>query len=67
MLFREKTAVYCEDHTKHTNTLCGLNAEYVKAAGTYTNHQALRSYTLPQVNTWLYEIYRIRNREELPI
>jgi hypothetical protein len=40
ILFRETVAVYCENHTEHTNTLCGNNAEfwYVKAGGTYTNH-----------------------------
>jgi hypothetical protein len=27
MLFKETNAVYCENHTKHTNTLCGQNAE----------------------------------------
>jgi hypothetical protein len=27
MLFRETVAVYCEDHTEHTNALCGQNAE----------------------------------------
>jgi hypothetical protein len=25
MLFREIIAVYCENHTEHTNTLCGQN------------------------------------------
>jgi hypothetical protein len=24
MLFRETVAVYCENHTEHTNTLCGV-------------------------------------------
>jgi hypothetical protein len=40
MLFRETVAVYCENHTEHTDTLCGQNAEfwYVKAGGKYTNH-----------------------------
>jgi hypothetical protein len=40
MLFEETVAVYCEKHMKHTDTLCGQNAEfwYVKAGGTYTNH-----------------------------
>jgi hypothetical protein len=40
MLFGETVAVYCENHTEHTNTLCGQNAEfqYVKASGTYTNY-----------------------------
>jgi hypothetical protein len=28
MLFRETVAVYCENHTEHTNTLCGQNAEF---------------------------------------
>jgi hypothetical protein len=27
ILFRETVAVYCENHTKHINTLCGQNAE----------------------------------------
>jgi hypothetical protein len=37
MLFRETVAVYCENHTEHTDTLCGQNAEflYVKAGGIY--------------------------------
>jgi hypothetical protein len=28
MLFGETVAVYCENHTEHTNTLCGQNAEF---------------------------------------
>ena len=27
MLYREITAVCCESHTKHINTLCGRNVE----------------------------------------
>jgi hypothetical protein len=44
MLFRETTAVYCENHTEHTNKLRGQNAEfqYVKAGGIYSNHSALK-------------------------
>jgi hypothetical protein len=26
LLFREAVAVYCENHTEHTDTLCGQNA-----------------------------------------
>jgi hypothetical protein len=26
MLFRETVTVYCENHTKHSDTLCGQNA-----------------------------------------
>jgi hypothetical protein len=28
MLFSEIIAVYCENHTEHTDTLCGQNAEF---------------------------------------
>jgi hypothetical protein len=28
MLFRETVAVYCENRTEHTNTLCGQNMEF---------------------------------------
>jgi hypothetical protein len=37
MLFREIIAVYCENHTEHTTTLCGQNAEfiYAKAGGAF--------------------------------
>jgi hypothetical protein len=40
MLFRETVAVYCENRTEHTNTLCGQNAAfwYVEASGAYSNH-----------------------------
>jgi hypothetical protein len=40
MLIRETVAVYCENHTEHTDTLCGQNAEFwhVKEGGTYSNH-----------------------------
>jgi hypothetical protein len=41
MLFAETVAVYCENHTEHTDTLRGQNAEYVEAGGTYNNHRAL--------------------------
>jgi hypothetical protein len=30
MLFRETVAVYCENHTEHTDTLCGQNAVYIR-------------------------------------
>jgi hypothetical protein len=29
MLFRETVAVYCENHTEHTDTLCGQNAGFL--------------------------------------
>jgi hypothetical protein len=45
MPFRETVAVYCENHTEHTKTLCGQNAKFlcIKADDTYTrsNYRAL--------------------------
>jgi hypothetical protein len=43
MLFGETVAVYCENHTDHTDTLCGQNAEFwcVNAGGTYSDHWGL--------------------------
>jgi hypothetical protein len=40
MLFRETVAVYCENRTEHTDTLCGQNAGVwcVKADATDSNH-----------------------------
>jgi hypothetical protein len=44
MLFGETVLVYCENHTEHTDTLCGQNAEFwcVKAGGMCTNRWALK-------------------------
>jgi hypothetical protein len=44
MLLREQVAVYCENHTYHTNALCEQTAELysVKAYGTYSNHLAFK-------------------------
>jgi hypothetical protein len=38
MLYREIIEVCSQIHTKHINTLCGLNVEFVhfKADGTYS-------------------------------
>jgi hypothetical protein len=38
MLFGETAAVYCENHTEHTNTLCGHNAQcfYTELSGAYS-------------------------------
>jgi cysteine sulfinate desulfinase/cysteine desulfurase-like protein len=46
MLFGETVAVYCENHTEHTDTLCGQNAEfwYVNAGGTNSDNWAVKGY-----------------------
>ena len=43
MLYREIIAVCAEINTKHINTLCGQNTEFVNvtAGGTYSDYWAL--------------------------
>ena len=44
MLYREIIAVYSEIHTKHINTLCGQNVEFVnfKLFGVKNKHWSLK-------------------------
>jgi len=44
--YREIIAVCSQIHTKHIDTLCGQNVEFVnvKPGGTYSNHWALEGY-----------------------
>jgi hypothetical protein len=44
MLFRERVAVYCENHMQHTNTFCGQNADILNIISehTYKRHWALK-------------------------
>ena len=46
MLYREIITVFSQIHTKHINTLCGLNVEYfsLKPGGAYSNYWALGGY-----------------------
>ena len=43
MLYKEIIAVCSQIHTKHINTLCGQNADFVKVkpGGTSSNNRAL--------------------------
>ena len=57
MLYREIIAVCSQIHTKHINTLCEQNVEFmnVKSGGTCSNHWALEAYwiaplTFPEVS-----------------
>ena len=45
MLYREIIAVCSEIHTKHINTLCGQNGEFLnfKPGGTYSDHWAVKT------------------------
>jgi hypothetical protein len=49
MLYSEIIAVCSEINTKHINTLCGQNVEFVnvKRGGTYSNHWALEVHNSP--------------------
>ena len=44
MLYREIIAVYSQIHTKHINTLCGQNVEFVdfKPGGLYSSQCVLK-------------------------
>lgn len=44
VLFREVIAVYCGNRTKHLNTVCPQNADFLDASagGTCTYHRALK-------------------------
>jgi hypothetical protein len=46
MLYSEIIAVCSQIHTKHINTLCGQNVEFlcVKPGGTYSNHWDLKGW-----------------------
>jgi hypothetical protein len=48
MLYREIIAVCSEIRTKHINTVCGQNVEFmnVKPDGTYSNHWDLKGYSV---------------------
>jgi hypothetical protein len=46
MLFEKTLGLCCENHTKHTDTLFGQNAEfvYVDTCGIHSNHWDLQGY-----------------------
>jgi hypothetical protein len=51
MLYREIIAVCSEIHTKHINTVCGQNVEFVnvRRGGTYSNHWALLDFGIQRI------------------
>jgi len=56
VLYREIIAVCSEIHTKHINTLCGQNVEFlnVKHGGAYSDHWAwkVNCETVKLLSTW---------------
>ena len=53
MLYREIIAVCSEIHSKHINTLCGQNIEFlnVKPGDTYSDHWALKGFIYKELYT----------------
>jgi hypothetical protein len=58
MLYREIIAVCSEIHTKHINTLCGQNAEFVnvKPGSTYSNRWALKGLITATDNIGIWTV-----------
>ena len=56
MLYREIMAVCPEIHTKHINTLCRQNVEFlnVKPGGTYSDHWAVNGSNAMYVKRNIY-------------
>jgi hypothetical protein len=48
MLYRKLISVCSEIHTKHINTLCGQNAEFVnvKPGGIHSDYCALKEWSM---------------------
>jgi hypothetical protein len=52
MLFRETVAVYCENRTEHTNTLCAQNIKVLNVKPDYIfNHCAVEG-KFPALRMW---------------
>jgi hypothetical protein len=65
MPFRETVAVYCENHTEHTDTPCGLNAIYIHTYkfSSYLTGNTLRLRHKAQYLTW--NTLRLRHKAQL--
>jgi hypothetical protein len=65
MLYREIIAVCSEIHTKHTNTLCGQNVEFVnfKPGSTYSNHWALEGIVIQSVPRSKHSVWVIKTSQ----
>jgi hypothetical protein len=64
MLYSEIIAVCSEIHTKHINTLCGQNLEFlsVKPGGTYSDHWTEQYRTKQKIrrcNFWTQNVLEL--------
>jgi hypothetical protein len=59
MLYRKIIAVCSQIHTKHINTLCGQNVEFmsVKPHDTHSNQRALETRTLTTLAAHSHSLY----------
>jgi hypothetical protein len=59
MLYREIIAVCSEIHTKHINTLCGQNVEFleVKPGGIWSPYRAVNTLPLAYKNQSVNAVY----------
>jgi hypothetical protein len=62
MLYSEIIAVCSEIHTKHINTLCGQNVEFVnvKSGGTHSNRWALEGSYLAGTVYYLRKAFSVK-------
>jgi hypothetical protein len=50
MLFGESVAVYCENHTEHTDTLCGQNVEFYCVKDSFSTSQETHHVSTTKTN-----------------
>jgi hypothetical protein len=64
MLYREIIAVCSEIHTKHINTLCGQNVEFVnvRSGSTYSKHCALKGLIIT-VRLYTANMYNFKDTD----
>jgi hypothetical protein len=58
MLFRERVAVYCENHADHTDKLRGQNVgfQYVEAGGTHSIALWVKYRPKYKIHVTLYKV-----------
>jgi hypothetical protein len=57
MLFRETVAVYCENRTEHTNTLCGQTEEIFSVFKRVVHILTTRLYRVNMLYCCRYNVY----------
>jgi hypothetical protein len=63
MLFRETVAVYCENHTEHTNTLCGQKSQSISHRKHITSPLQGPAGQCCLEKQWLFIVRTMRNTQ----